>query len=574
MSRFLDNADMFSADMFSVGKLRGLGGRDNLWPGTLDRIFARVRRPLDRAFERRAAAIDDMAALSEEIGMGAVASSYQTRRAGPRVLVASLRGWSTHNAYEVVIAQALRLRGAKVALLTCGGGQPACELGWARRAHPRPCDRCAWLTDRVAEVVGLEHYRLGDMLPWGEDARRAPVEPTAHAEADARAASLVSTDWLLKATQLDRVPSAREVAQDFAVAAEGVDCAAAAVLREFEPDVVFLLNGLFGAERTIRRLALSRGARAPTYEIAPRAGALVLSQNSAAPDFDLDRLWTAVRDRALSARQRSEVIELLNDRARGIGAHESYYDRVEDDPDELRRQLDLKGREQVVSLFTNVTWDSAAIGHDIGFASMFDWVEHAVRLVAGQDRVLVIRVHPGEGRWGTREEVRDVVISRLGEVPANVRFVSAADALSSYALLDISDLLLTYTTTVGLEAAVRGKQVVVAGETHYRNRGFTTDIACPGDLARVLDAKLGQLPAATVELAMRYAHMFFFRAMIPFPSIAARDGRVKRFPRRAAELVPGADPYLDWICERILDGQDFGLPDELAHASPAGDGAS
>jgi hypothetical protein len=220
-----------------------------------------------------------------------------------------------------------------------------------------------------------------------------------------------------------------------------------------------------------------------------------------------------------------------------------------------------------------MTWDSATLGRDIGFASMFDWVEQAVRLAAHQELVLVVRVHPAERRWGTREEVREIVVSRLGEVPANVRFVSAQDALSTYALFGISDLLLTYATTVGLEAAVRGKHVAVAGATHYRGRGFTTDVSGPEDLALVMRLELTELSPAGMELAMRYAHMFFFRAMIPFPLIGAEAGKVKRFPREAAALAPGADPYLDWICERILDGGNFGLPDELACVAGAVVGA-
>jgi hypothetical protein len=163
--------------------------------------------------------------------------------------------------------------------------------------------------------------------------------------------------------------------------------------------------------------------------------------------------------------------------------------------------------------------------------------------------------------------VQEIIVSRLGAIPANVRFVSAEDALSSYALVDISDLVLTYTTTVGLEAAVRGKRVAVAGDTHYRGRGFTTDIAGPDDLAGVMALEPGRPPTESVELALRYAHMFFFRAMIPFPKIEAYNGKVRRFPRKAVELEPGADPYLDWICARILDGGHFGLPDELAVAS-------
>jgi hypothetical protein len=567
MPTFLDNAGMLP-----VEQLRGMGGKGNLRPSPTDRVLARVRRPLDRAFERRALALDSMAALSAEVRPGVNTRSRTAQGTGPRVLVASLRGWSAHNAYELVIAQALRMRGAEVAFLTCGGGMPACELGWASRAYPRPCDRCAWLTERIVEVAGLKHYRLGDFLPWGEDPRKAPAKPTGDRTLELRDASAVSVAWLLKATELDRVPGAQEVVDDFAVAAEGVGYATETILEELEPDVVFLLNGLFAAEKTIRQLALRRGARVPTYETAPRGGTLVFSQDTPAPSYDVDRLWAAVRDRPLSARQRSQVIGLLEDRARGIGAHESYYDRPEDDHEELRRRLGLSGRERLVSLFTNVTWDSATIGHDVGFASMFDWVEHAVRLAASQDIKLVVRIHPAEARWGTREEVQGVIASRLGEIPTNVRFVSSDDALSSYALLDISDLLLTYTTTVGLEAAVRGKQVAVSGDTHYRGRGFTADVSGPGQLARTMGREPSQLSATEVELAMRYAHMFFFRAMIPFPLVEIEDGKVKRFPRRAAALAPGADPHLDWICERILDGRDFGLPDELTSTSPAGVG--
>jgi hypothetical protein len=555
--------------MLSSKGLRGMGGKGNLRPSPTDRVLARVRRRLDRAFELRALALGDMSALSSEMGPDLLPRPHLAQRSAQRVLVGSLRGWSAHNAYELAIAQALRLRGADVALLTCGGGMPACELGWASRAYPRPCDRCGWLTDRMAAVARLRHYRLADFMPWGEDARRAPTKPSGERTAALRDTSAVSAAWLLKATELDRVPGAQEVIEDFAVATDGIGRAAEAVFERFEPNIVFLLNGLFDAESTIRRLALERGARVPTYEIAPRGGALVFSQDTPAPAYDVDRLWAAVRDLPLSALQRSEVLGLLEDRARGVGAHESYYKRPEENPEQLRRHLGLSGRERLVSLFTNVTWDSATIGHDVGFASMFDWVEQAVRLAAGQDIVLVVRIHPAEARWGTREEVQDVIASRVAEIPANVRFVSAGDSLSSYALLDISDLLLTYTTTVGLEAAVRGKQVAVAGDTHYRSRGFTIDLSGPEDLARIMGLEQTELPPVDVERATRYAHMFFFRAMIPFPLVEIEDGRVKRFPRQAAALAPGADAHLDWICERILDGGDFGLPDELASVPPA-----
>ena len=67
-----------------------------------------------------------------------------------------------------------------------------------------------------------------------------------------------------------------------------------------------------------------------------------------------------------------------------------------------------------------------------------------------------------------------------------------------------------------------------------------------------------------VERARRYAFTFFFRAMIPFPVIQMVNGRPVAVPSTIEDLMPGQDPYLDFVCERILDGGDFTLPDELA----------
>src|SRR6266480_3775503 len=111
----------------SFVKPRELGGKGNLDPGFLDRALARVRRPLDRGFEAHASALGDLASLATAVNASIVADPSISSPT-PRILVVSLRGWSAHVAYELVIAHALRLRGAEVALLTCGGGMPACEL--------------------------------------------------------------------------------------------------------------------------------------------------------------------------------------------------------------------------------------------------------------------------------------------------------------------------------------------------------------------------------------------------------------------------------------------------------------
>jgi hypothetical protein len=504
-------------------------------------------------FLARAGDLDALQAL------GASVARWAPPVVGPRVLVLSLRYMPDHVAYETVLAQALRMRGAEVTLLNCAGGMPICEVGWARRAAPRPCDRCGFHTDRSVAATGLEQQRLADTLPWGGDPRRAP---SGHdLDEQARALASISIPWFLRAADPASVPESADATADFQATVRGVAVAVERVLDAVRPEIVVMLNGLFAAERVMREAAMARGIRVVTYEIAPRVQHLVFSQDRPAPEYDTSAIWAAVRDLPLTPSQEQALDAQLHGRVAGETSHETYFTAPRDDLGELA----IPASARIISLFTNLSWDSACLEHDIAYPSMLDWMAGAVRAMKGvEDAVLVLRVHPAEERWATRERAEDGLRARVGPLPDNVRFVGPAQPLSTYALAQASDLVLTYTTTVGLEAAVRGVQVAVAGETHYRGRGFTIDLSDHSDLVAAVRSPHGPLDPARRELARRYAFTFFFRSMLPFPPVHVTAGRVTRMARSAEQLASGADPHLDWIVDRVLDGKPFALPDDLA----------
>jgi hypothetical protein len=541
-----------------LGRLLRVGSAVARESRPIDHLVAPFRRPLDRAWYVHAGRLRELGRLGDSV-------SRTSRPADDkRVLVLSLRMWTYHAAYESIIAQALRLRGAEVTLLTCGGGQPICEIGWGRRVSPRPCDRCAYFTDRVARRGQLPHLRLADEFPWGSSPRAAPTEFD-RARVNPPDAAFASTAWFTKSGDPSGERNGAAVGSDFDVSVAAVEAAFDRILDRFRPDVVFAINGLFAAERAVRAVAADRGVRVVTYETAPRKGTLLFGENSAAPEMVTDALAEDQRSRPLSETQAEALDELLQARVTGASAHERYFDRPLDHEGEaVRTSLGLAPGTRVISAFTNLAWDTALLGKNVAFESQFDWLARACTVVGAlDDTVLVIRVHPAESRWGTAQPVEAELAERVGELPRNVVLVRRAEPLSSYGLLAISVLVLCYTTTVGLEAAARGIPVAVAGRTHYRARGFTLDIESQRDLEETIKAPRTMSPEQ-VELARRYAFAFFFRLMVPFKHVEKVGSRVVSVPVAAEDILPDRDPYLDFICDLILDGGNAFLPVELA----------
>ncbi len=174
-------------------------------------------------------------------------------------------------------------------------------------------------------------------------------------------------------------------------------------------------------------------------------------------------------------------------------------------------------------LAANVLGDSLTLGRDLFANSMTEWITHTVRFFADHAQVqLVIRVHPGETLVPQAKSMEQVVRQALPVLPEHIHIVRAADPINTYDLVDIADLGMVYTTTVGMEMPMSGVPVIVGGKTHYRGRGFTLDPNSWEEYFALLERILAD-PAAyrlsddQIALAWNYAYRFFFEYPRPFP---------------------------------------------------------
>jgi hypothetical protein len=329
------------------------------------------------------------------------------------------------------------------------------------------------------------------------------------------------------------------------------------------PDVVLTPNGSILEMGAVYQTARHLGIPVVTYEFGEQRGRIWLAQDGEVMLQETDALWQSRRDIPLSEAQEAQVRELYASRQRA-DLWQNFSRRWQGQPgqggEQARHTLGLDARP-VVLLPANVIGDSLTLGRQVFTETMTEWLLRTVDYFAERPQTqLVVRIHPGE-RYTKGPSVKDVIVGRdhRKPLPENIRLVAADDAVNTYDLVEIADLGLAYTTTVGMEMAMSGVPVIVAGHTHYREKGFTLDPGSWEAYFQMLELVLAQpekqrLKDAQVKLAWAYAFSFFFDYPRPFPwHLLHFWNELETWPMERVLSAEGQEVYGDTF--RYLTGE-------------------
>lgn len=432
----------------------------------------------------------------------------QNAPAGKKIFVfATLHYWIEHAA---LVGMALAAQGHKVTL----GYLPYAD--WQNDINRFDLRR----QNAYARKVLEEARPLMDSVSF--ISVRAPYTPLpADLAAAVQEVSTYDAQYTLQVEEIDpqseiyklRFNRNREIAQ-----------AVLAYLRQNRPDVVIVPNGTIQELGVVYRVARHLKLPAVTYEFSDQRQRIWLAYNSEVMRQDTAKLWEASKDQPLREDQLERMRSLMMARQRA-SMWENFARLWQGKPaeggEQARRKLGLDQRP-VVLLATNVLGDSLTLGRQVFSKSMAEWISRTVQYFIGRPDVqLVIRVHPGEVLTHG-QSMADVVQQVLPRLPDNIRLIRASDEINTYDLIEVADVGLVYTTTVGLEMAMMGLPVVVAGQTHYRERGFTYDpdswVTYFKLLGHILENPAEyRLSREQVNQAWQYAYRFFFDYPQPFP---------------------------------------------------------
>ena len=295
-------------------------------------------------------------------------------------------------------------------------------------------------------------------------------------------------------------------------------------MREESPEVVVIPNGSILEMGIVYELAKYLDLPRITYEFGEQRNRIWLALDKEVMRQETDHLWVSFRDRSVPSGEIEKVRDLFDSRQKA-DLWKNFSRQWQIAPTQggsmVRQQLGLDERP-VVGLAANVIGDSLTLGRALFSGSMTEWLERTVKFFAERsDLQLVVRIHPGE-RYTKGPSVADTVNHALKSVPENIHLIAADDQTNTYDLLEIADIGLVYTTTVGLEMAMSGVPVLVVGQTHYRGKGFSFDPNSWEEYFSLLtsfaqDQEFFKLTSDQVKLAWHYAYVFFFEYPAPFP---------------------------------------------------------
>lgn len=295
-------------------------------------------------------------------------------------------------------------------------------------------------------------------------------------------------------------------------------------LKQNRPDVVIVPNGTILEFGIAYRVARYLNIPTTTYEFSDQKDAFWLGQNTEIMYQDTSSMWKAKEEKELTSAQFKRIKEMFEAREKARTT-ENFTRQWQSIPSQggltVKEALKLDDRP-VVLLATNVLGDSLTLGRQAFSKTMAEWVNRTILYFIGRpDIQLIIRIHPGE-ILSREYSMVDVVKKTLPELPEYIHVIHPQEKINTYDLIELADIGLVYTTTVGLEMALKGIPVVVAGKTHYRGRGFTYDPDSWVDYFKILGKILDKpaqyrLSKEKINLAWKYAYHFFYTYPLPFP---------------------------------------------------------
>lgn len=119
----------------------------------------------------------------------------------------------------------------------------------------------------------------------------------------------------------------------------------------------------------------------------------------------------------------------------------------------------------------NIIWDASALQRDRIFSDVIDWLNQTLEFIMKKtDATVLVREHPAQNLEPQfiYESLREK-LSIILKHNERIFWVAATDDINTYQYIEQCKLVLPYTSTVGIEAVIMGKNVITHTNVYYND---------------------------------------------------------------------------------------------------------
>jgi len=490
---------------------------------------------------------------------------------------------------ETAIAAGLRLRGYNVHAIICDATYNACVRREVTDGVPyehwrTKCAKCIAANRGVLDVMGIPYSSVGDFVSsetrsalW-ERARECTEENILELTHNGVRIGHNVVSSLMRWRRGFAIETDERVLQEYAYTALIAAESAGVAVERFKPIRVFMSHGVYVDWGPALHTALRASVPVTTWKSSYLAARFFFRQvTDGRLDFCQlsDAEWDRRATTPLTEKEDQALQAFLYNRYHlPVGFDLKKLHRYTGETERLRAKYRLDPDRPVWGIMSHLTWDSVSDYSPMAYPSFEEWIVDTIEQVAKIPEVQwVIKVHPVEAGDPREVGVESLIEKRFPDLPSNVRVIPALEELSPLEFFDLIDGGVTVYGTAGLELALSGKPVILAGEAHYGGKRFTEDGLDVATYRSLLARAryMGPLTPEQTALARRYAYSLFMQRQVPLPVV--HDPRSLWWHlqhEKRDKLLPGADPFLDFICERLIDGEEFIMGNQLAELAESG----
>ena len=247
------------------------------------------------------------------------------------------------------------------------------------------------------------------------------------------------------------------------------DCALE-MITSIKPDLVILFNGRFLENRPLLRAAQSHNIDYATHEKGGRLQTFLFRENTIphsveAVTEEIEKLWQ---------NNDPNKIEIGNNFfiKKTKGVEDAWFSFTKEQQEGLLPSSIEENKfknKKIITIFNSSLDEYEGLE---GFGPYFYDNDNvaiekiATDLVPYENLKLYLRVHPNLKNISNSQN--KFIEKVIGNIPS-VEVIKAEDSVDSYALMRASDIIIVFGSTVGIEAAVLNKKVILLGRAAYEN---------------------------------------------------------------------------------------------------------